>query len=195
MARNISSRVEDPTWAEVRIEQPATSAKGKPKVVCNHCHRQFSAGITRIKQHFRGDSTAIRACPQCPPQLRERLLAEVSHKQGEASKRTCDEATCSNDQDPVLKAARVYLCDPQERDAARVLLAAAMGARDKATAVKTLAELLKLAPESMEDRDRYSIHCSNCNVEVRVVNWKVIRCLVHQHLPTVILCCPACEYT
>lgn len=70
-----------------------------------------------------------------------------------------------------------------EQDPARLLLAAAVDARDKATAVQALRSLLQASPDVLEDRDKYSIFCSSCKVELRIVNWQVgyVAIIPHPH--------------
>lgn len=58
-------------------------------------------------------------------------------------------------------------------DAAHLLLAAAVGAADKATAVEAYSNLQEAAPDILDDRGTYTRLCVNCKVELRVQHWQV----------------------
>jgi hypothetical protein len=36
------------------------------KVICNHCDRSFSGGVSRIVSHLLGTGAGVKACTQCP---------------------------------------------------------------------------------------------------------------------------------
>ena len=99
----------DPVWDHVTITQKAAKSNGKPKVQCNHCNLAFSGGTTRIKDHFRGNSTDIRACPDVPQDLLNKLLAEQLHKDAADSQKRklaeVDKVTSSSAQQGVPKKA------------------------------------------------------------------------------------------
>lgn len=87
-----SSRAKDPIWEHVIIKIEAASSRSKPTVECCHCGETYSAGVTRLKQHFRGDSDQVRACPNCPTDLKLQLQAEQAGKKaGEARKRKLEQ--------------------------------------------------------------------------------------------------------
>ena len=72
-------------------------------------------------------------------------------------------------------------------DAVYLLLAAAVGAKDKAAAVKAYNDLVEAAPSILPDRRDYSKMCTNCNTELRIQHWEVShsKVLVHQSRVTV----------
>ena len=92
----------DPVWEHVKVLVPAASSRGKPKVLCTHCALEFVAGTTRCKEHFRGDSTNVKACPEVPADLHSKLAAEQIHKQSAANRKrkleALDKITAGSDE-------------------------------------------------------------------------------------------------
>ena len=75
----------------------------------------FYAGVTRIKDHLRGDSNNVRACPDVRPELHTSLLAEKLRKEAAGSrKRLLDEVdknTCGSAEECLPKAPRISSSD------------------------------------------------------------------------------------
>ena len=54
---------------------------------CIFCKKDFNAGISRLKQHLRGDHRNAKACTLCPPHVREALIKHKQMKEAEIAAR------------------------------------------------------------------------------------------------------------
>ena len=54
---------------------------------CIFCKKDFNAGISRLKQHLRGDHRNAKACNLCPPHVREELIKHKQMKEDEIAAR------------------------------------------------------------------------------------------------------------
>ncbi|KAF3542035.1 hypothetical protein F2Q69_00024670 [Brassica cretica] len=54
---------------------------------CIFCKKDFNAGISRLKQHLRGDHRNAKACTLCPPHVREALIKHKQMKEDEIAAR------------------------------------------------------------------------------------------------------------
>ena len=43
------------------------------KVVCHHCDHSFSGGVSRIVSHLLGTNQGVKACSECPEDIKTRL--------------------------------------------------------------------------------------------------------------------------
>lgn len=57
-------------WASV---QKLDKKKNYYNLICKHCEHPFSGGVSRIVSHLLGTNAGVKACSNCPEDVRTRL--------------------------------------------------------------------------------------------------------------------------
>lgn len=175
---------------------------------CEHCQyaqpshkwlgwKSASSVLVHVRKAKKAEQAAASTQGQAagtPPHSGLPLLCSVQHEPKYSCAEERQEARRASDRKRRRPARGTAPSTNLEPDPARVLLASAVDAQDKARAIETLNKLVQMSPEVLPDRDNYTLSCRGCNVELRIVNWQVMpercsnpysyRCDLHPRLPS-----------